>query len=201
MGLDFPEGEEEALAADFEAELAKYLTEASFMIIDSNEFKQRAERIKKDIGPVFDPNTGDPIEDRVKAIANYTVREYLAAYNIDAFVDPSIYIVSANWYSNQAAWDGIEEPTTGKEGFWANLTAPDAYGTIPAISFGIEISNVYGDLRYFKRGGIELCNHVKGTSFVTVPEYELLQDLEKNHKAVKLACEPLLEMARTKHSK
>ena len=95
--------------------------------------------------------------------------------------------------ANCAEWDGVQEATTGKEGFWANMAAPSAYGTIPALSFQVHILSAYGESCYAGAGGIQLCNRIAGGDFVDIPVHELLTDPTKNARSVEIACQGLLD--------
>jgi hypothetical protein len=177
--------------AEFEKALTERLQETGYWVVAPSEFKDRFEKMKKILGPLYDPNTGQVIEERATAAYNYAMREYLAAYRIDALAWARVLPVMAHWYRNSAAWDGIDESSTGKEGFWANFGAPDAYGTMPALSFCLRINSAYGEPCYHRHGGIQLCSHVTAGRFTEVPDHELLEDSKKNTRAVEIACQPL----------
>jgi hypothetical protein len=73
------------------------------------------------------------------------------------------------------------------------MAAPSAYGTIPALSFRMHISNVYGELCYYGFGGIQLCSRIARGDFVDVPMHEMLTDSARNIRSVDIACQALLK--------
>lgn len=178
---------------EFEQALAEELKEAGFTVVPSSVYESIYESLKKTMGALYDPNTGKLIEDRHEVVAKHAFREYITTHRIDALAFPALIAVAAKWQANRAEWDGVQEATTGKEGFWADMAAPSAYGTIPALSFRMHMTSVYGDLCYFGVGGIQLCSRVARGQFVDVPMHELLTDSARNVRSVDIACQNLLE--------
>jgi len=176
---------------EFEAALVKNLEAGGYRVVPSSAFKTRYDAIRKLVGAVYDPNTGERVEGRHDIVVDHVRREYLAAHKIDALVYPAIAVVSAHWSANRAEWHGTHAATTGKEGLWAALAAPSAYGTIPALSFRLLITSTYGEACFLGFGGMELCSRVSGGGFVGVPAHELLVDPAKNVKSVEIACRVL----------
>ncbi len=178
---------------EFERALVERLQQAGFTAAPSSAYETIYESLKKTMGALYDPNTGKPLEDRHDLVAKYAFREYIRAHRIDVLVFPALVTVPAKWRTNRAEWHGVREATTGKEGFWADRAAPSAYGTIPALSFRMHISNVYGDLCYYGFGGIQLCSRIVRGDFVDVPMHEMLTDSAKNVRSVDIACQALLK--------
>jgi predicted Zn-dependent protease len=178
---------------EFEQALTEKLKEAGFTVVPSSAYESILESMKKTMGALYDPNTGKPLEDRQEVVVKHAFREYIAAHRIDALAHPTLVTVAAKWAANRADWHGVQEATTGKEGFWADMAAPSAYGTIPALSFRMHIASVYGELCSFGFGGIQLCSRVAGGDFVDVPMHELLTDSTKNVRSVDIACQALFK--------
>ncbi len=195
LPLFLPDGviEPDKRKEEFEQTLVAKLTEAGFTVVSPSAYEAIYESLKKAMGPLYDPNTGKPIEDRHEVVVKHAFREYVRTHRIDAMAYPALITVAAKWRENWAEWHGVREASTGKEGFWANMAAPSAYGTIPALSFRMHITSIYGELCYFGVGGIQLCSRVAGGGFVDVPVHELLTDSAKNERSVDIACQALLK--------
>lgn len=178
---------------EFERALVEKLQQAGFTVAPSSAYEAIYESLKKTMGALYDPHTGKPLEDRHDLVAKHAFREYISAHRIDALVIPALITVPAKWRTNRAEWHGVREATTGKEGFWADMAAPSAYGTIPALSFRMHISNVYGELCYYGFGGIQLCSRIARGDFVDVPMHEMLTDSARNIRSVDIACQALLK--------
>jgi hypothetical protein len=192
--IQVPVGDPNKAKAEFEAGITEKLKACGLAVIPSSEYQNIYNQFKDALGPMFDPCTGRVIEEKRKTLKDHSMREYLTKHNVDALVYPGIVVVKAEWNYNLAKWDGAEEPSTGKEGFWANMAAPQAYGTVPALSLRILISNTNDDSYYLNYGGIQLCSWVgTGHNFVEVPESELLAKQEKNNKSIDIAFGPLLQ--------
>jgi hypothetical protein len=182
----------------FETMIASKVSECGFKTVPSSEYEKIYEDLKKTIGPMFDPNTGELDKDKSKALKDHTIREYLRKNQVDAILYPSILIVKAEWNGNYAGWHGQKEPSTGKEGFFASMLAPNAYGFIPALSLCIQIESVNGEPYYLNFGGIQLYSWVKGGSFIDVPKELLLSHPERNTQGVDIAFRPILTKEKPK---
>ncbi|MEN6337145.1 MAG: tetratricopeptide repeat protein [Phycisphaerales bacterium] len=187
--------EPEKRREEFEQALTEKLKEAGFTVVPSSAYETIVKSLKRTMGGIYDPNTGELLEDRNEVVARHAFREYIKAHRIDILAYPALVTVSAKWQANRAEWHGVRESTTGKEGFWADRAAPSAFGTMPALSFRMYITSVYGELCYFGVGGIQLCSRITGGDFVDVPMHELLTDSARNARSVDIACQTLLKKA------
>ena len=176
---------------EFEATLIEELQDAGYSVVPSSAYIKTYEALKEVMGPLYDPATGEKLADKHDVLIDHTRREYLNAHDVDVLAYPAIVVAEARWNANVASWHGARESSTGKEGVWANLMAPSAYGTMPALSFRLVITDLYGEPCFLGFGGIQLCSRLSGMSFVDVPAYELLTDQEKNIRSVDLACQNL----------
>jgi tetratricopeptide (TPR) repeat protein len=198
MPVVVPEGisNPEKRQAEFEATLTEQLEQAGFEVVPSSVYRALYEATRKTMGAVYDPNTGEQLEERHDTVVEYAQREYMAAYKIDLLAYPALVTVAARWSANRAAWHGVQEASTGKEGFWGAMMAPSAYGTMSALSFRLVLANAYGDVCLVSYGGIQLLSRVAGRGFTSVPAHELLVDPAKNARSVEIACKALKERTR-----
>lgn len=187
------EGESlEAKKKEFENEIILQLEEKGYKVITPNQYEAIYEPLRESMGAIYDPNTGKLLEEKTKVLQEHAKREYLSYYDVDAILHSGVILVTASWYRNTATWHGTTEATTGKEGFWANFTAPSAYGKIPALSFAVSLQNTNGEEYFTNFGGIQLVQQLSGGNFINVPQYQILADSSKNLNAVAIAMNPLL---------
>ena len=184
--------EHEAKRRELEAYLIQKMRVGGFSMVPSSEYGDILLSMKAAVGPLYDPNTGDLLKEKQEALDRHVKTEYLNDHDVDALLHCGIVIVKASWSHNQASWHGTTEASTGKTGFWASMSAPSAYGTIPAISFRISLEDRKGDDYYVNYGGIQLLKWVSGMDFKTVPINQLLSDSERNRRGIDIALGPLL---------
>ncbi len=179
------------VAARYESLITERFETAGYTVIPSSEFSSIREPMIEQLGGLFDPTTGQQDKEKLKALQSHITNELITKFDIDAYVSPRIEVSIANWNSNKATWDGVEDETTGKEGFWADLFGPQATGTMPALSLVLPLTSTSGVAYYVGRGGIQLLAHYDG-SFVDVPESMWFVEPERDVNAVSIALAPLL---------
>ena len=179
------------VAARYEALITERLETAGFKVISSSEFSSIRDPMIEQLGGVFDPLTGEADEEKLEAVRLHTMNELIAKFDIDAYVSPRVVVTKAYWSSNSATWDGVNDETTGKGGFWADFFGPQASGTIPAMSLILPLTGTSGDTYYVGRGGIQLVAEYKG-GFVEVPESMWFVEPERDVNAVNVALASLL---------
>ncbi len=180
------------IRAELESSIAAKLREGGFSVISSEGYSQIYESMKASVGPLYDPNTGELLKEKHDSLVEHAKREYLRKNKPNALLYSGIQVVKANWSGNHAIWHGVDEPTTGKEGFWASLAASSSYGTIPALSLVLVLKDPQEKVYYNNFGGIQLVQWLKGGTFVDVPGNQLLTDSERNERAVTITLMPLL---------
>lgn len=179
------------VAARYEALITERLETAGFKVIPSSEYSSIWDPMIEKLGGVFDPLTGDIDKEKLEAARLHTTNELIRKFDIDCYVRPRIIVTKASWGGNTATWDGVTDHTTGKGGFWATIFAPEATGTIPALSLVLPLTGTSGEIYYVGRGGIQLFAHYKG-GFVDVPKSMLFVDPERDVNAVNVALASLL---------
>ena len=185
------EGREEK-RKEFEGYLFEKLKAAGFHVIPSSKYQEIRDPMKAAMGGLYDAQTGELLKEKNKALQQHAKREYLNQYDVDALLSCAVIVVKASWNHNNASWHGVTEASTGKKGFWAALAAPNAYGTIPALSLAVLLEDEKGDDYYMDYGGIQLLKWVRGRKFESVPAHQLLTDSERNRRAVDIALASLL---------
>lgn len=177
---------------EFEDEIVRRLKRKGYKVIEPDAYKAIKEPLKASMGGMYDPETGELLEEKYEALNEHVKREYLSKYDVDAILISAIVVVKASWNRNIASWHSVTQSSTGREGFWANFNAPQAYGTVPALSLLVVLEDTNGEDYYANFGGIQLAQLINGTRFVDVPKYQLLSKRLKNKNAVSIAMDPLL---------
>ncbi len=170
----------------------KKLRDKGFKTIPVAEYRDIYDSLKKAMGPMYDPYTGKVKEEKLETLREHTRREYLAKFPVDAILYSCVFVSKVKWYSNRAEWHGVSEAATGREGFWADFTAPGASGTMAGLSLSIIMENPQEENYYVNFGGIQLLSHVKNMDFVDIPKSQLLTDANKIRRSVDIALRPLL---------
>lgn len=183
---------EDQIKVEFESHITEMLTDEGFQVIPSNRFLEIYEPMKASIGPMYDPNTGELLEEKRDALVEHAKREYRRQHDPDALLYSGIRVFKVTWSGNHARWHGVDEPTTGKRGFLAEFELHTSYGTISALSLVVILKDRQENEYYRNFGGIQLLQWVKRGSFVDVPENQLLVDSERNRRSVRIALVPLL---------
>ena len=185
MAFNFIEGKEKQNF--FNTELAKAFEGTGLEVVPPSEWTKISEVVRDELGDLFDPKTGVPKKEKVEQLRK-TVRErYQTKFNVDAFVLSGLKQVKVNWNRNDAYWDGTYEATTGREGFWARARAPQATGTIGALSLWVRVEAPDAQPLFEEAGGLQLTQHVRGTKFIPVAPQDLLADEKVNRHAIELA--------------
>lgn len=179
---------------EFEALIESKLTEAGFKVVPCSQYRAVYQPLKQNIGPMFDANTGEPLEANRDLLLDHSKREYLTKYKVDALVWPNVETVKATWGTNIATWDGAQEPAMGKDGLVERFVTSNFTGTLPALSLKLVIADPNGQTMFENPGGIQLLSWLTMSSgFRDVPRENLLANKERNKKSVDVACKPLLK--------
>jgi len=169
----------EPVKVKFESMIEGKLRDAGFLIIPSQEYSEIYKRMTDQMG--------GPHE--------LTCRELCTKYKVDAFLYPSIDVVTAEWVNGLATWWGTSESLEPiGQSLLKGLFIGSSSGTVPALVLSVIIKDINGENLYIDRGGIQVLSKISGIKkFVPVPRDELFVNEEKNSKAVNLALEELIK--------
>jgi hypothetical protein len=192
----------DGVAARYESQIVARLTGAGFSVIPPSAMREIRERTKATLGGLYDPMTGEPIDERFKAFSEFSVNEYRATYKFDALLGSWIIVRSAEFSLNSASWDGIDDSTNGRSGweiFWpfgAAAAASDYSGRIPALSFGVRLQNPNGKILYVGVGGLQVLGYLTAgwepTRLGKIDPKLIMTDPARDARALSLALDPLL---------
>ena len=191
-------GISESAKLRFDSLIEAKLQEAGFATFPAKDWGEVFARMQQEVGGVFDPRTGSPDETKTKTVWARTANEIRSRFQHDAVLLPRIHIVKAEWSSASARWDGVSEMLASG---LAVLGAPNAHGTMPALSLVVSIGSPdpEGPAQYRHRAGIQVLEKLSPITerfsglFVPVPQEQLLRNDERNRAAVEIALGPLLK--------
>ncbi len=187
VGIFIEVDDEAKQEAFFHDELVTRFTDKGFTVIPAQEWRNIYEPLKKSSGELYDPTTGKPNKEKLKAVREQARAVYIEKFTPDAFLYSGVMPVKAEWHHNNATWDGHQAPTTGVSGFWADFTSPQAYGTVGALSFFINIEDRNQRDLFVEFGGLQLLQHVGHGGFTPRPKTERLVNEQENSNSVNLA--------------
>lgn len=171
---------------------------AGLTIIEPSEFKMIWDSMAAQVDGFYDPKTGQRDEVKLKAMRLHVYRELKGKFNIDALLFSYLTIVGAKLDHDEAKWDGVSQGA-GKKAFLKALLGMSHYGTVPALSLQVNLSDTDDTDLYQNAGGIEVAAKIGPNSrFDPVPREELFTDEERNVRAVHLALDPMLGRATKK---
>jgi hypothetical protein len=189
----------EAVAARYESRVAAQLEQAGFEVVKPAAMREIRERLKKTLGGLYDPMTGEELPGKVKAFQEYARSEYLASNKVDATLWVGIIVRRAKVSGASADWDGVSETATGHSGVGGFLT--DAFsgnsfsGILPALSVGIVLTDTHGERLYERAGGLQLLEYLRreGADYAQphVDPRSLVSDPARDARALAIALDPL----------
>ncbi len=189
LGSEFEDPQ--SIQTKFESLIETKLREGGFTVVPSKEYAAIWKQMTETLGGVFDPISGKRDEAKLKMVREHTVRELASKNRADAVLYSGMGAVKANFNAGRAKWHGTAEYiVTG--GFWGALAAGNTYGTIPAVSLFVSLTDLNGVDMYVNAGGVQALSKLSGRNFTTVPRHELFTDEDRNRHALNIALNPLL---------
>jgi hypothetical protein len=178
------------------------LQEAGFATYPAKNWAAVFTRVQQEVGGLFDAQTGNLDESKVKTVLARTIDEIRGRFQLDAVLFPRVHVVKADFRSAWARWDGVSDAlASGLSVF----TVGQIGGTVPALSLVVTIDSPDGPVLYRHSAGIQvlekfapLTERISGKMFVPVPKEELLANDERNRTAVEIALGPLLKKSESR---
>jgi hypothetical protein len=194
----------------FQDLISDKLREAGYHIIAAKIFSETWDNMSKQIGGIFDNNTGEVIKSKRDAIWEDIRKELEGRYKADAIILPAIYAVQASFRCGIVTWDEAMEYVWvnqyGKPGSefsrFLSCMGNSTSGTTSALSLGVTIIDMKGNKLYENQGGIQVLNKLLGGSFLIsnafrqIPDDKLFSFEDRNNKAVETVLKPILEKRR-----
>ena len=179
--------------------VARHLTLAHFEVVLPDTYQATYDKFNKQLGGMYDAKTGVLKEEVYNAVTQNALREFVSKERLDGYVVVRVVQESADYAGLDATWDGVRENVDGKQtdGFASFWNASDTRGTVAALSLRLQIVSAQGRVTFGRQGGVQLTAYFgtvpeQGLTFVRVPREDLLKDLPRIDRAVRVATLPLV---------
>lgn len=178
------------VAGRYELLLSRTLAERHYSVVPSSALVEARNKAEQAVGGMYDPLTGEVIEEKRVAIWKATLRELAQTGEVGAVLFPAMTLSEAAFAGGSAAWDGVREPIDAKQRskLARVLGPPDtSRGEVGALALEIRLLDADQTLLYEKRGGIQLLNKYQGTRIAPVADDQLFVDAANDERAVNIA--------------
>jgi len=186
--IEVPTVEAEARLQEITEILLEELVRMQYEVVPPERVSDLWMEIREREGGTFDPDTGQRIEDRHRAIPEVAYAGFRSELGCDAIVRARVGTVEVDWDDGAASWDGVTRSVEG---------VPDSYrGTVEAISLFVTLFDMDGREIYFRSGGIQVLSKVGfGPSgkrqLESIDAERVLEDPSEIREGVRVAVEPL----------
>ena len=151
--------EDDPRRAKLDRMLAEELVADSFTVTGPEDVGRMLDALRKEGGDsweIYDPLTGWLDERRAGALRARLGSAFRDAYGCDAWVVPSVVVVSALFKDLMATWDAAgEQVITADRAQLNDANGIVVAGWVPATSLWITVYGVDGEAIAFRSGGIE----------------------------------------------
>src|SRR4051812_29594585 len=153
--------------------VSEALTKGGYDVVAPNNYIPIYDRLNKQLGGIFNADTGEYKEEQGDALASAAHREFIEKEHLNGLISISVRAAEANFFHSDAYWHGVKEHSTGRmpptalsEFLWG---ADNSNGTLTGYSLLIQLINPQDKIVYGRFGGIQLAGYfdpgkVKGTS-------------------------------------
>jgi hypothetical protein len=194
----------------FQDSISDKLREAGYHIIAAKIFSETWDNMSKQLGGIFDNNTGEIIKSKRDAVWEDIRKELESRYKANAIILPTVYAVQAPFRCGIVTWDeAMEYVWVGQYGKpesefsrFLSCMGNSTSGTTSALSLGVIIIDMKGNKLYGNKAGIQVLNKLLRGSFLvsnafrSIPDDKLLSFEDRNNKAVETVLKPILEKRR-----
>lgn len=203
MPVYMPKGFEarEDVKSMYEEKVSDYLRKAGFEVVGRQSFQAIYDRLSRQVGDLYDPNSGAPHMDKLTAAYEAARRELIEKEHLDGYVLIRIVSAKANFTRDYVVWDGVVERSDGQfvTSFLGRMwNEGNSKGTLLGYSLLLQFCNPGDKIVYGRAGGIQLGMYYKvagnkaASDFNAVPRDNLFKDEKRAERAVRLATYPLL---------
>jgi hypothetical protein len=190
-----PEAQAAAARERYESLVIERLAAAGFKIVSPGEMRAVRDSLRATLGGLYDPMTGDPIPDKIKAYEEFADNEYDAKHKVDGYLRLAIGVRRARVSGGQARWDGLAENDTGQSTTASFFTGTGGDGFTPALSFFVALLDRQRKPVYTGAGGVTLLGYTRNTlasvQNLDVDPSMLLSDPRRDARAMSLALDAL----------
>lgn len=177
----------------FENLIEDKMRNAGYFIVPYKESNEIWKRCMDQVGGIIDTKTGKSDISKFNIVLKNTQNELIIKYQPDAFLHSGIQFVMAKFHGITAYWHGTTELRVSSVlGGFLKEFGTGSWGTINALSLGVNIRDIHGTELYNNWGGIQLTQKVTAGKFIDIPKNELLANQELYDKSVSIVLEPLI---------
>lgn len=171
-------GYEESIRAIYHNRLAQGLKAAGYDVVSRSDMAHLIQDAAEQVGGVFDPISGAPIEDRRAKAHEIQVRILKEQHHADALLEVTFPRISVPFNQRgQVQWDGVSQSALASNAHIDRFAT--FQGTLPAISLSVRLTDLDGTLLYSRRTGIELLSRFTGHYFEKLSWTQVLMDEDK----------------------
>lgn len=186
----------DGVARRLEAEVLLRMTPARFELVAPESMKTIEDRAKTTLGGLYDPMTGRPNGDKVRAYREYVANEYRHVHPVDAWLRVRVVERLAPTVNGTATWDGVSDSSTGRTGFTGYMVSGLASGHVPVLSLSVQLIAADGRVLYENLGGLQVLRYVKRVAgnieTLRVDPKFIMHDSARDARALGIALDPLV---------
>jgi hypothetical protein len=172
---------------EFATLLIKELNDLGFQTVPPAEYDKTFKRLRDEAGGFFDPSTGKRDKEKYQKVLSQCRHELATKYHADAVIYSAIIVQSVPFSGNVAYWNGVKE-AVAPGGMWsAALLGNYSRGSVPALSFAVNLDDIEGNRMYTDVVGLQLLEKINGDKFYPVPVGTILTDPQREANAVRIA--------------
>jgi hypothetical protein len=178
----------QALHATFQQLIAEAVRARGFSVIPYTQTLGTSTRLLRELGGVFDPNTGKVEEEKFRVYREYLRREVRAEFKADAVVSARFVHIRAQYSGSTARWHGASQQIAPSGSILGELVLGRSAGTVPALSLFVWIEDTMSGASIWSAlGGVHVLSKRESGQWVPVPVEAALSDAARNRDAVKIA--------------
>lgn len=192
------------VARKIDSLVERELRGAGVRVVPAHEYTKRWNAAVERVGGLYDPYTGEPIDEKFESARWRLVDELERRFGADALLYPELWVVEAPHSSGVAQWDGASQAVSGLGA--RLLHAIDALldlgegslreGFVAALSLVVIIEDLDGAEIYRQAGGIQVLERVADDEVIAVDPDDVLADWDRLQQAVRIAVGPLIASRR-----
>lgn len=193
--IDVPDAPK--IAQRIETEVSERLAAIGLTVVPSLAYTGIRNRAEAALGGLFDPLTGAPNQDRIRAFQDFVRNEYELKHPVDAYLNVAVVVRQAAASRGQINWDGlVGETATGKTGFRGFTEGGNFSGTVPVLSLYVRLSGLDGKVLYASMGGLQPLAYLgtaksgSGVEARRIDPKFVMSDPARDERAFEIALDP-----------
>lgn len=188
--------ERTAIARRIEGAVAAMLREGGFEVVEAESMRVIRQQATATMGQLYDPLTGTPDSDKLKALREFTDSEFDAGNAVDGYVRVAIVRELAFTEGAWANWDGSRQMAFGAEKPPFGVSLDKIPIPLRALSMALTLEDrsrkvVYGRVRGIQLTEVLRFQRGKGYVASALDAATLLSDGERERQVLEVVLGPL----------